>query len=323
MKALRFENNKLSLADVAEPRAENEALVRVTMSGICNTDLEIVRGYAGFSGTIGHEFVGVVERADDAPHLVGKRVVGEINAGCGKCALCLAGDPRHCPDRTVLGIVGRDGAHAEFLNLPARNLLEVPAGVTDEQAVFTEPLAAAFGITEQLKPMTEDRIAVIGDGKLGILCAQALAIVNPNVTLIGKHKEKLKLVEDRGIESLLLPETEKIKRGFGVPGFDVVVEASGSESGFALALDLLRPRGKLVLKSTFHGESKWPAWRVVVDEITIIGSRCGRFAPALELLRNGQVDVKSLISEEFSLSSGLGAMNRAAEKDVMKVLLKP
>ena len=318
MKALRFENNKLSLADVAEPRAENEALVRVTMSGICNTDLEIVRGYAGFSGTIGHEFVGVVERADDAPHLLGKRVVGEINAGCGKCALCLAGDPRHCPNRTVLGIVGRDGAHAQFLALPSRNLLEVPAEVTDEQAVFTEPLAAAFGITEQLRLAPEDKVAVIGDGKLGILCAQALAIVNSNVTLIGKHKEKLKLVEDRGIESLLLPEAEKIKRGF-----DVVIEASGSESGFGLALDLLKPRGKLVLKSTFHGESKWPAWRVVVDEITIIGSRCGRFAPALELLRNGRVEVERLISEEFSLSSGLAAMDRAAQKGVMKVLLKP
>ncbi len=328
MKALRFENNKLSLADVAQPTvegAENEALVRVTMSGICNTDLEIVRGYAGFSGTIGHEFVGVVERADDAPHLVGKRVVGEINAGCGKCVLCSAkgaGDPRHCPTRTVLGIVGRDGAHAEFLTLPSRNLLEVPDGVTDEQAVFTEPLAAAFGITEQLQPAPEHepqyKVAVIGDGKLGILCAQALALGNPNVTLIGKHKEKLKLAQDRGIESLLLPEAEKIKRGF-----DVVVEASGSESGFALALDLLKTRGKLVLKSTFHGETKWPAWRVVVDEITIIGSRCGRFAPALELLRSGQVNVESLISEEFSLSSGLAAMNRAAEKDVMKVLLKP
>lgn len=318
MKALRFENSKLLLADIAQPYAENEALVRVVMSGICNTDLEIVRGYAGFTGTIGHEFVGVVEFAEDAPHLIGKRVVGEINAGCGKCELCLSGDPRHCPKRTVLGIVGRDGAHAEFLNLPSRNLLEVPPEVTDEQAVFTEPLAAAFGITEQLHPEPEHKIAVIGDGKLGILCAQALAIVNGHVTLIGKHKEKLKLTENRGIESLLLPEAEKIKRAF-----DIAVEASGSESGFALALDLLKPRGKLVLKSTFHGEPKWAAWRVVVDEITIIGSRCGRFAPALDILRNRQVDVESLISEEFGLSSGVRAMSRAAEKGVMKVLLRP
>jgi threonine dehydrogenase-like Zn-dependent dehydrogenase len=317
MKALRFENNELRLADIAAPQAVDEALVRVTLSGICNTDIEIVRGYAGFSGTIGHEFVGVVERADDAPHLIGKRVVGEINAGCGKCALCAAGDPRHCPERTVLGIVGRDGAHAEFLNLPSRNLIEVPDAVTDEQAVFTEPLAAAFGITEQLYPEPGQKVAVIGDGKLGILCAQALSIINPNVTLIGKHKEKLKLVENRGIEGLL-PEAEKITRAF-----DIVVEASGSESGFALALDLLKPRGKLVLKSTFHGEPKWAAARVVVDEVTIIGSRCGRFAPALEILRDRLVDVECLISEQLSLSRGVSAMTRAGEKGVMKVLLKP
>jgi threonine dehydrogenase-like Zn-dependent dehydrogenase len=318
MKALRFENGELHLADIAAPLAEGEALVRVTMSGICNTDLEIVRGYAGFSGTIGHEFVGVVERAGDAPHLLGKRVVGEINAGCGKCELCLKGDPRHCPNRTVLGIVGRDGAHAEFLNLPSRNLLEVPDSVSDEKAVFAEPLAAAFGITEQLQPRAEDKIAVIGDGKLGNLCAQALAIVSHNVTLIGKHKEKLAVVGKRGIETLLLPEAEKIRRGF-----DIVVEASGSESGFGLALDLLKPRGKLVLKSTFSGEPKWAAWRVVVDEITIIGSRCGRFAPALDILKNDLVDVESLISEEFSLAAGIKAMDRAAEKGVMKVILKP
>jgi threonine dehydrogenase-like Zn-dependent dehydrogenase len=318
MKALRFENNELHLADIAAPQAEGEALVRVTTSGICNTDLEIVRGYAGFSGTIGHEFVGVVERADDAPQLIGKRVVGEINAGCGKCELCRTGDPRHCPDRTVLGIVGRDGAHAEFLNLPSRNLLEVPVEVSDEKAVFAEPLAAAFGITEQLQPRADDKIAVIGDGKLGNLCAQALSIVSHNVTLIGKHKEKLAVVGKRGIETLLLPEAEKIRRGF-----DIVVEASGSESGFGLALDLLKPRGKLVLKSTFSGEPKWAAWRVVVDEITIIGSRCGRFAPALDILKNDLVDVESLISEEFSLAAGVKAMDRAAEKGVMKVLLKP
>jgi threonine dehydrogenase-like Zn-dependent dehydrogenase len=318
MRALRFENKELKLADISQPRAEGEALVRVTLSGICNTDLEIVRGYAGFSGTIGHEFVGVVERADDAPHLIGKRVVGEINAGCGKCDLCLTSDPRHCPDRTVLGIVNRDGAHAEFLSLPSRNLLEVPDSVSDEQAVFAEPLAAAFGITEQLKPEPQQKIAVIGDGKLGILCAQALAIVNPNVTLIGKHKDKMRIADKRGIETLPLPEAEKIRRGF-----DIAVEASGSESGFELALDLLKPRGKLVLKSTFSGEPKWAAWRVVVDEITIIGSRCSRFAPALDILQNRRVNVEDLISERFSLSAGVSAMNRAAEKGVMKILLKP
>ncbi|HSK71348.1 MAG TPA: alcohol dehydrogenase catalytic domain-containing protein, partial [Pyrinomonadaceae bacterium] len=317
MKALRFENNQLKLAEISNPNVENEALVRVVKSGICNTDLEIARGYAGFEGTIGHEFVGVVEKADDAPDLVGKRVVGEINAGCGVCELCKMGDPRHCPERTVLGIVGRDGCHAEFLTLPSRNLLAVPANVSDEQAVFTEPLAAAFGITEQVEISPETRIAVIGDGKLGILCALSLALKSRNVRLIGKHKAKLAIAEKQGVEGILLESALKLNRNF-----DVVVEASGAESGFGLALDLIKPRGKLVLKSTFHGKPNWEAWRVVVDEITIVGSRCGRFAPALEILSEKKIDVESLISEEFSLAKGMEAMNRASEKGVMKVLLK-
>lgn len=316
MKALRFENNQLNLAEIAEPRNESEAIVRVTKSGICNTDLEIVRGYAGFSGTIGHEFVGVVEQAADAPHLIGKRVVGEINAGCGHCDWCRRNDARHCPARTVLGIVGRDGAHAEFLNLPSRNLLEVPDSVPDEQAVFVEPLAAAFGITEQVEIQAETRVVVIGDGKLGNLCAQSMALKSRNVVLIGKHRAKLALVEARNIEGVLLENARQLNRNF-----EVVVEASGSESGFELALDLLKPRGKLVLKSTFHSTAKWQAWRVVVDEITIVGSRCGRFQPALELLESKAVAVENLISEELSLREGVQAMTKAGRKGVMKVLL--
>jgi len=316
MKALRVENNRLKLADIAKPREETEAVVRVLKSGICNTDLEIVRGYAGFSGTIGHEFVGVVETATDAPHLIGKRVVGEINAGCGECESCRQGDSRHCPNRTVLGIVGRDGAHAEFLTLPSRNLLGVPDSISDAHAVFVEPLAAAFGIIEQVEIFPETKVAVIGDGKLGNLCAQSLRLKSENVFIIGKHKEKLALLELRNIEAVLLENAAKLDRSF-----DVVVEASGSESGFNLALDLLKPRGKLVLKSTFHGEAKWQAWRVVVDEITIIGSRCGRFAPALNLLKDKRVDVENLISEELSLSEGVKAMAKAGQKGVMKILL--
>ena len=316
MKALRFENNQLKLSEIDKPDKETEAVVRVLKSGICNTDLEIIKGYAKFQGTLGHEFVGVVEEAFDAPNLIGKRVVGEINAGCGRCEKCLQGDSRHCPMRTVLGIIGRDGAHAEFLNLPSRNLLEVPEDVSNDQAVFVEPLAAAFGITEQVKIFPETRIAVIGDGKLGNLCAQSLSLESRNVCLIGKHKEKLALVEARNIEGVLLERAKDLKRNF-----DVVVEASGSESGFNLALDLLKPRGKLVLKSTFHGEAKWQAWRVVVDEITIIGSRCGRFAPALNLLKNKSVDVESLISEELSLNEGVKAIKRAEQKGVMKIML--
>jgi threonine dehydrogenase-like Zn-dependent dehydrogenase len=191
MKALRFENKRLNLAEIAAPASDNEALVRVLKSGICNTDLEIVRGYAGFEGTIGHEFVGVVEKADDAPGLIGRRVVGEINAGCGACEVCRTGDERHCPNRTVLGIVGRDGCHAEFLRLPPRNLLEVPREISDAEAVFAEPLAAAFGITEQVEIFPETRVAVVGDGKLGTLCALALGLKSKNVYLIGKHREKL------------------------------------------------------------------------------------------------------------------------------------
>lgn len=316
MKALRFENNQLKLEEIVKPKRENEALVRVLKSGICNTDIEIVRGYAGFSGTIGHEFVGVVEEAADAKHLVGKRVVGEINAGCRVCELCKNGDSRHCPSRTVLGIVNRDGAHAEFLTLPSRNLFVVPEAVSDTQAVFTEPLAAAYGIMEQVEILPETRVAVIGDGKLGNLCAQSVVLMSRNVTLVGKHKEKLNTAAKRNIDGVLLKDALKLKRAF-----DVVIEASGSESGFSLALDLLKPRGKLVLKSTFHGSPQWEAWRVVVDEITIVGSRCGRFAPALELLRDKKVDVESLIGEEFSLSKGVEAMRFAQQKGVLKVLL--
>lgn len=317
MQALRFENKRLELKQIPVPMLAGEALVRVLVSGICNTDLEIVRGYAGFTGTIGHEFVGVVEESADAPHLIGKRVVGEINAGCGLCEYCRGNDSRHCPNRTVLGIVGRDGAHAEFLNLPAGNLLEVPAEITDEQAVFTEPLAAAYGITEQVEISADTRVGVIGDGKLGNLCAQSLALQSRKVILIGKHKDKLKLAEKRNIETVLLEKAVGLSRQF-----DVVVEASGSEAGFELALNLLRPRGKLVLKSTFHGRPTWEAWRVVVDEITVVGSRCGRFAPALDILKKGLVGVEDLITDEFSLGNGLKGMNRAEQKGVLKVLLR-
>lgn len=319
MKALRFTGGAVHLANIDVPGDSAEALVRVTRSGICNTDLEIVRGYAGFEGTIGHEFVGVVEDACDAPHLVGKRVVGEINAGCGVCELCLKGDARHCPERTVLGIVGRDGAHAEFLLLPSRNLIEVPDSVTDAQAVFAEPLAAAYGITEQVELLPETKLAVIGDGKLGLLCAMSLALKSQNVTIIGKHLSKIAIAEKSGIEGILLENVTPALFG----RFDVVVEASGSESGFAAALDLVRPRGKIVLKSTFHGTPAWAASRVVVDEITIVGSRCGRFAPAVELLKSGAVNVEDLIEVEMPLAKGVAAMQRAAKKGFLKVLLAP
>src|SRR5205814_2021241 len=274
MKALRYENGELKITDMAKPIGDGETVVRVTLSGICNTDLEIARGYAGFQGTIGHEFVGVIESASAArpsasapntnePSLTvglvpGQRVVGEINAGCGVCDLCRSGDPRHCPQRTVLGIVGRDGAHAEFLKLPTVNLLPVPDEIPDERAVFTEPLAAACGILERAEVSEDTGVGVIGDGKLGLLCAQVLATTGAGVTLIGKHQNKLR-----------------------------------------------------------------NAARIVVDEISVVGSRCGRFAPALELLRSNAIDVESLISEELALANGVRAMERAATPGVVKVLLRP
>ena len=345
MKALRYKDQQLDVADVPRPDVNGEALVRVTLSGICNTDLEVARGYAGFQGTLGHEFVGVIESlsasatasSTNEPSLTappqpgcpsgdpgvglltpGTRVVGEINAGCGLCDLCRSGDSRHCPGRTVLGIVGRDGAHAEFLKLPIVNLLPVPDEIPDEQAVFTEPLAAACGILERTSITRDTRVAVIGDGKLGLLSAQVVATAGASVTLIGKHASTLRIAAQRGIETAIVNQATKRAREF-----DVVVEASGSPTGFDLALDLLRPRGVLVLKSTFHGVTDINAARIVVDEISVIGSRCGRFAPALELLKHHKIDVQNLISEEFALTDGVSAMARAAESGVMKVLLRP
>jgi len=317
MKALRFERNQLRLVeDAPVPRIEGEALVRVIVAGICSTDLEIVRGYAGFSGTIGHEFVGTVVSSPDRSQ-EGCRVVGEINAGCGLCALCRAGDSRHCPERTVLGIHRRDGAFAEFLSLPARNLLVVPAGISDRQAVFTEPLAAACAILEQVKIHQDHRVAVIGDGKLGHLITRVLATTGCELTMIGKHPDKLALSEG----------TRRIEvRGLDASGpshFDIAVEASGSPDGLRLAIGLVRPRGFVVLKSTFHGAASFDTSRVVVDEITLIGSRCGRFAPALNLLATGTMGVEQLISAEYGLSEGIAAMKRAQEPDSLKVLLRP
>ncbi|MEP6707087.1 MAG: alcohol dehydrogenase catalytic domain-containing protein [Pyrinomonadaceae bacterium] len=342
MKALRVEDHGIAVRDVEKPHPGPEAIVRVTLSGVCNTDLEISRGYAGFQGTLGHEFVGVVESLAEArtsataaertlkeePSLAvgllptalqaGQRVVGEINAGCGRCNLCLAGDARHCAHRTVLGIVGRDGAHAEFLRLPSRNLHVVPGEVPDEHAVFTEPLAAACGILERTAITEDTRVAVIGDGKLGLLCAQVLALTGAPVLLVGKHSEKLSIASRRGVETASIEKAQNRGREF-----DVVVEASGSASGFALALELLHPRGVLVLKSTFHGSAEIDAARIVVDEISVVGSRCGQFEPALQLLQQNSIDVQSLISEEYALEDGVHAMQRAAEPGVLKVLLRP
>ena len=316
MRALRVNERGTSLVEVAVPDARGEALIRVTMSGVCNTDLEIARGYAGFRGTLGHEFAGLIEDSGGGPLAIGTRVVGEINAGCGTCERCMRGDSRHCPTRTVLGIVGRDGAHADLLRLPARNLVAIPGGVTDAQAVFVEPLAAACGVLERCPVEPGMRVAVIGDGKLGLLCAMALHASGTAPLLVGKHASKLALATARGIETATIDAARLRGRVF-----DIVVEASGGASGFELALDLLVPQGALVLKSTFAGTTPIDAARVVVEEIRVIGSRCGRFAPALELLASGAVSVDPLFSEVIDLDRAEHALQRAAAPGVLKVLL--
>jgi threonine dehydrogenase-like Zn-dependent dehydrogenase len=291
-----------------------EALVRVRLAGICNTDLEIVRGYMGFRGVLGHEFVGTVEEAEDRS-LIGQRVVGEINAYCGECPTCRAGRPTHCPHRTTLGIWGRDGAFAEYLTLPVRNLHKVPDTISDEEAVFTEPLAAALEILEQVHLRPTDRVVVLGDGKLGLLVAQVLALMGCDLLAVGRHREKLAILARRGIPTLLEAEAEGLAA-------DVVVECTGRPEGFAAARRILRPRGMLVLKSTYHGGVEADLTGLVVDEITLVGSRCGPFPPALRLLQRGLVDVQPLISAVYPLDRGMEAFARAAEPGVLKVLLQ-
>ncbi|MEP6862913.1 MAG: alcohol dehydrogenase catalytic domain-containing protein [Deltaproteobacteria bacterium] len=314
MRALRVDGTTTNLREVAIPDAGAEVRVRVTHSGICNTDLELGRGYMGFRGTIGHEFVGVVDDLGsiESALRVGQRVVGEINAGCGTCALCATGDSRHCATRTVLGIVARDGAHADYLTLPARNLIAVPEGVSDLHAVFVEPVAAACGVLERCPLAPGDRVAVIGDGKLGLLIAMVLQATGHAPVLVGKHAAKLAVAAARGI--VTTTETP-------VRGFDVVVEASGSAAGFSRALDLLRPQGALVLKTTVAGTTPVDASRLVVDEIRVIGSRCGRFGPALELLAAEAIDLDPLISEVVTLDGAEAAMAQAATPGTLKIIL--
>jgi threonine dehydrogenase-like Zn-dependent dehydrogenase len=318
MKALRFDGQLQFIKDAPIPRREGESLVRVLLAGICNTDIEITRGYAGFRGIPGHEFVGVVEESPDIG-LVGQRVVGEINVGCGTCPLCLQGDPRHCSSRTTLGIVGRDGAFAEYLSLPTRNLLVVPEDLSNEEAVFTEPLAAAANILEQTMISPHDQVVIIGDGKLGLLIAQVIRLTECQLTLIGKHQTKLAIAQRRGIQALRLDEATSLDPA----SMDCVIEATGSPNGFELALRLVRPRGRIVLKSTFFGGLHVDTSRLVVNEITLLGSRCGRFARALELLTTRRVAVADLLSEILPLEDGVRAFEVAQAPGVLKVLLRP
>jgi len=317
MKALYFDG-KLSLRDVPQPeRAPGEALIKVLLAGICGTDREILKGYSGFHGIPGHEFVGRVVECED-PQWIGKRVVGEINLACGHCAWCAKNLGRHCPHRTVLGIVNRPGAFAEYVALPVRNLLVVPDEISDQAATFTEPVAAACEILEQMTLAPGTRVALIGDGRLALLVAQVLKHAGAEVTLIGRHGWKMDLARDWGIKVLSEGDEELVSSGF-----PVTVDATGSPRGLAEALRLVEPRGTLVMKSTFHGAATFDATKLVVDEITLLGSRCGVFAPALELLRHEHVTVRNLVTRTFRLEQGLEAFEYLDQTSALKVLLEP
>jgi 2-desacetyl-2-hydroxyethyl bacteriochlorophyllide A dehydrogenase len=315
VKALWLEDRTLSVRDIPAPVPVGEALVRVRMSGICGTDLELERGYYPYTGIIGHEFVGEVVKAADA-EWVGARVVGDINASCGRCEACFAGRPSHCENRTVLGIVGRNGAHAEYLTLPLANLHRVPDSVSDDAAVFTEPLAAAIEIMQQVHIRPTDRVLLVGAGRLGQLVAQVLALSGAQLRVVTRHPHQRALLAARGIEALAEPEV--LERHY-----DVVVEATGSPSGFELARSAVRPRGTFVLKSTYHGEITLDLSPFVVDEITVVGSRCGPFGPALRMLERGDVDPVPLITERYPLADAVAAMEVAKRSDVLKVVLEP
>ncbi|HLT59262.1 MAG: alcohol dehydrogenase catalytic domain-containing protein [Limnochordales bacterium] len=294
------------------------ALIRVTLAGVCQTDLELVRGYMGFTGILGHEFVGVVEEADDA-RWVGRRVVGEITVACGHCDMCRRGLGRHCRRSRVLGISGWDGAFAQWMVLPEANLHPVPEEVPDRRAVFTEPLAAALEILEQVPVGPADRVAVVGDGRLGLLCAQVLALYGAQVVAVGRHRRKLALLAERGIETLLAEEVPAA----GLAGqLDVVVECTGRPGGLAQAAALVRPRGTLVLKTTVEQPITADLAPLVVREVTVVGSRCGPFPPALRLLARGQIATEPMVDAEFPLERGDEALARAAQPGVLKVLLR-
>lgn len=298
---------------------KGEALVKVKLAGICNTDYEITKGYMGYKGVLGHEFVGIVEDVNDEDKsLVGKRVVAEINYGCHdvNCEWCNKGLVRHCPDRHTIGIWRKDGCFAEYITLPTEVLFEVPDNVSDEQVVFVEPLAAACEILEQLHIQPIQKILVQGDGKLGLTTALTLNAFNYDVTLVGKHQNKLDIAKKQGVKTILLSDLE-IK-----PEWEIVVEATGSISGFETAMALTKPRGILVLKSTVAGAKEFNLAPIVINEITVLGSRCGQFKPALKLLENNRIDFKPFISGIYSVDNAIDAFEKNKAKDTLKVLIK-
>lgn len=314
MKALYFDRS-FRLTDVPVPvRKKGEVLIHVTKAGICNTDLEILAGYMpGFKGVLGHEFLGIVEEADDKK-LIGKRATAEINCGCGICEYCKSGMERHCPNRTVIGIQSRDGAFAEYICVPSRNVVLIPDSIPDPGAVFIEPLAAAFEIKEQVV-LENKKVLLVGDGKLGLLIAHVLAVNNCNATAVGKHAENLAMIKRLGVATFL-------SSSFNHEKYDVVIEASGNPEAFPLAVECVKPRGTLILKSTYAKSLTFNPAPIVVNEITVVGSRCGRFSEALRFLEMYKPDFSRMISKEFPIEKGLEAVEYSRKPGILKVLLK-
>ena len=316
MKATFFDGKQMIFDNNYPDPKFNETLVQVNLAGICGTDLEILNGYMKYSGILGHEFVGTVVKSNN-PNLIDKRVVGEINAGCTKCDFCIRGMERHCPSRTVLGILKRNGSFAEFLSLPEKNLHVIPDSISDEQAVFVEPLAAAFEINEQISLKPEWNVAVVGDGRLAQLIIQVIKLTCSNITCFGKHQNKLEGLIQSGI---------KIKIGIESTDeqlFDLVVEATGSNSGFTDTMKLVKPRGTVVLKSTIASRENLDLTSTIINEITLIGSRCGLFKPAIDALATGVISVDSMVDCTFPLDKFEDAIVHAKKPDTLKVFLKP
>lgn len=322
MKAVVFNDTEGLVLKTDYPKPipqKGEALIKVSMAGICNTDAEIIKGYMGYSGVLGHEFVGIVEEVNGADQSwVGKRVVAEISYGCDspECPWCAVKNYRHCPDRHTIGIWRKDGCFAEYITLPTNILFEVPENVIDEQAVFVEPLAAACEITEQLHIEPTHKVVVLGDGKLGLTTALTLNAQNLDVTLVGKHQNKLDIAKAQGVQTMLL-EDLKVSNNF-----DVVVEATGSVSGFETSLNLVKPRGVLVLKSTIATGKELNLAPIVINEITVLGSRCGQFGPALRLLKNNRIDFKPFISKMYSINDAIEGFEANKAKNSIKIILK-
>lgn len=318
MQALLWKDGRLSVEAVPVPRPDpGEALIRVLAAGICNTDVEITRGYMNFQGIPGHEFVGVVEQAPD-PLWVGRRVVGEINLPCGHCPTCAAGLGKHCPNIRTLGIHRKDGAFAEYLTLPMANLHPIPDTLSDDEAVFVEPLAAGLQVLEQVSIRPSDRVVVLGDGKLGLLTAMALAAFGHRPLVVGRHRAKLAVAEAAGLPTALAPATAVLPPR----SVDVVVECTGTAAGLDDALEIVRPRGTVVLKSTVAHGAHLNLTPVAVREITLVGSRCGPFEPAIRLLAEGRVPVRPMISAVYPLAEAPQAFQAAQRPGVLKVLLR-